>query len=303
MTKAQAQLPPPYDPTKGRRSVFQAVIDARARFGANKIIIEDHQRQALTYTGLIRGAFALGRKIAGFTEPDEHVGVMLPSSVGGAVTFFALHAVGRVPVMLNFTSGPRNLKGAIKAAGVKTILSSKRFIAQARLEELAEDLAEVAEIVWLEDVRKSLGPLDKVYALVAAAMPHAFAAKPKPTGTGVILFTSGSFGAPKPVVLTHQNLVSNVAQTAAHIRFDPEWVFFNPLPIFHCFGLTGGTLLPVMEGLRSFQYPSPLHYKTIPALIKETGANVLLSTDTFMNQYARASESDELSSLKFVACG
>ncbi|MGZ3376581.1 MAG: AMP-binding protein, partial [Phenylobacterium sp.] len=120
---------------------------------------------------------------------------------------------------------------------------------------------------------------------------------------GVILFTSGSFGAPKGVVLSQENLVANVLQVAAHIPLDPDWVFFNPLPTFHCFGLTAGVLLPILRGMKAFQYPSPLHIKQIPPLIKDTGAAVLLATDTFVNQYARSAEPDELSGLRFVVCG
>ena len=104
------------DPKVYDESLFDALIDARARFG-DKEILEDQDRHPLTYTGLIRAAFVLGRKIAKLTQPGERVGVVLPSSAGVVVTFFALHAFGRVPVMLNFTSGEANLKAALKTAG------------------------------------------------------------------------------------------------------------------------------------------------------------------------------------------
>jgi acyl-[acyl-carrier-protein]-phospholipid O-acyltransferase/long-chain-fatty-acid--[acyl-carrier-protein] ligase len=300
---APTPTPPPFDLSKSRRNLFDALIDARARHGGKRLIVEDSQGTKLTYTDLIRAAFALGRKIAAMSEPGEHIGIMLPSSAGAAVTFFAIHAAGRVPVMLNFTSGLRNLRAACQSGRVKTVLTSKRFVVQARLEELADDLANHVRMVWLEDVRKTIGPADRVYALVAGTFPRQFRASASPDDIGVILFTSGSFGAPKPVVLTHSNLIANEMQVFAHIAFDPDWIFFNPLPVFHSFGLMGGIVLPVLEGLRVFQYPSPLHYKTIPPLVKETGASVLFSTDTFINQYARASESDDLSGLQFVVCG
>jgi acyl-[acyl-carrier-protein]-phospholipid O-acyltransferase/long-chain-fatty-acid--[acyl-carrier-protein] ligase len=105
------------------------------------------------------------------------------------------------------------------------------------------------------------------------------------------------------VVLTQANLTANVEQIAAHIDLDPDWVMFNPLPIFHCFGLTGGVLLPILTGMKAFQYPSPLHVKQIPTLIRETGASILLATDTFVNQYARSADPGDLSGLKFVVCG
>src|ERR1700712_6117906 len=109
-------------------SLFDALVEARQKYGAKKPILEDQERNPLNYTDLIRAAFALGRKIAGFTKPGERVGVMLPSSVGGVVTFFALHAFGRVPTMLNFTAGIRNLKAACKLAKIKRVLTAHKFI-------------------------------------------------------------------------------------------------------------------------------------------------------------------------------
>ena len=293
----------PFDAAEGRKTLFEALIEARARHGGKAVIIEDQDRRPLTYTDLIRASFALGRRIERLTQPGEHVGVLLPTSMGVAVTFFALHARGRIPVMLNFSAGARNVRAACAAAGVKRILTARRFIAQGRLEDLIEDLSHITSITYLEDVRKEIGPADKAYAALAGALPRQFMAKPKPDDIGVILFTSGSFGAPKGVVLTHSNLVSNVAQVSAHIELDTGWIWFNPLPAFHSFGLTGGILVPLLGGLRSFQYPSPLHYKIIPGLVRETKASVLLSTDTFLNQYARSSQADDLSALEFIVCG
>ena len=294
---------PAFAPPDARRSLFDALIAARERHGGKTVIIEDQERRPLSYTDLIRAAFALGRKLKGLTQPDEHVGVLLPTSVAVVATFFALHAIGRVPVMLNFTAGSRNVRAACGSAGVKRILTSRRFVAQGRLEDLVEDLSGVAEITYLEDIRRQIGGADKLYAATAAAFPRQFRARRGPDDTGVILFTSGSFGAPKGVVLTHANLLSNVAQIAAHIPLDPNWVWFNPLPAFHSFGLTGGIILPLIVGLRSFQYPSPLHYKIIPDLVRQAGASVLLSTDTFVGQYARSAGADDLKALQFIVCG
>jgi len=292
-----------YDPRDSQISVFDALIAARAKFGAKKPILEDQERNPLTYTDLIRAAFALGRKIAGFTAKGERVGVMLPSSAGGVVTFFALHAIGRTPTMLNFTAGIRNLKAACELAGVKTVLTSHRFVEQGKLHDLVDALEPIARVVYLEEVREKVGLADKLYAAAGGVLTRQFRAASKPSDPGVILFTSGSFGAPRGVVLSQANLVANVQQIAAHIDLDPDWVMFNPLPIFHCFGLTGGVLLPILTGMKAFQYPSPLHTKQIPPLIRDSQASILLATDTFVNQYARAAEPGELSGLKFVVCG
>jgi acyl-[acyl-carrier-protein]-phospholipid O-acyltransferase/long-chain-fatty-acid--[acyl-carrier-protein] ligase len=285
------------------RSLFEALLDARAKYGAKKLILEDQDRNPLSYTDLIRGAFALGRKIAAMTSKGERVGVMLPASSAAVVTFFALHAFGRVPTMLNFTAGIRNLKAACELAGVKRVLTANKFIEQGKLHDLVDALETVAKVSYLEDIRESVGLADKLFAAAAGALPGPFLTKVGPEEPGVILFTSGSFGVPKGVVLSQANLIANVQQIAAHIPLDPAWVMFNPLPTFHCFGLTGGVLLPILTGMRAFEYPSPLHTKQIPPLLKDCGASILLATDTFVNQYARVAERDEMSGLKFIVCG
>ena len=292
-----------FDSAQAQSSIFDALIAAARKHGLKKPILEDQERNPLTYLDLIRGSFALGRKISAFTKRGERVAVMLPSSVGGVVTFFALHAFGRVPTMLNFTAGIRNLKAACDLAGIKTVLTSHRFVEQGKLHDLIDALESKANVVYLEDVRKTVGLSDKLFAAAAGAMPKQFRTPVSPSDPGVILFTSGSFGAPRGVVLSHANLVANCRQINQHIPLDTNWVFFNPLPIFHVFGLTGGALLPLLTGLKTFQYPSPLHIKQIPPLVKDSKANVLFATDTFINQYARSAAPDELRGLTFVVCG
>lgn len=292
----------PLDPTAVEETVFDALIAARDKYG-DKEILEDQDRKPLTYTGLIRAAFVLGRKIAAMTGVGERVGILLPSSMGVVVTYYGLHAHGRVPVMLNFTSGERNVKAAIKAAGVGKVLTAQRFIQQAKLEDLIEQIGTVAEVVWLDDVRKSIGLPDKLYGLMAGLMPKRFRVKTEPSSPGVILFTSGSFGAPKGVVLSQWNLVANCRQVAQHIALNPDWVMFNPLPTFHCFGLTGGVLLPLLQGMKAFQYPSPLHARQIVELLPQVKASILFATDTFLNQYARVAGPDDFATLEFVVAG
>jgi acyl-[acyl-carrier-protein]-phospholipid O-acyltransferase/long-chain-fatty-acid--[acyl-carrier-protein] ligase len=105
------------------------------------------------------------------------------------------------------------------------------------------------------------------------------------------------------VVLSQWNLVSNCRQVAQHIDLDPSWVMFNPLPTFHCFGLTGGVLLQILTGMKAFMFPSPLLVKQIPPLLKEVNASILLATDTFLNQYLRASNPGDFDSLVFAVAG
>jgi acyl-[acyl-carrier-protein]-phospholipid O-acyltransferase/long-chain-fatty-acid--[acyl-carrier-protein] ligase len=292
-----------FDLSKTRRPLFDALIDAAHAFGPGKAILEDQERNPLTYTDVIRAAFALGRKLAKLTDKGERVGVLLPTSAGGVVTFFALHAFGRVPVMLNFTAGLRNLRAAAKLAGLRRVLTSHRFVEQGKLHDVVDALEQSCAVTYLEDVRASIGLSDRLYALAASLAPKRFRAETSPDDPAVILFTSGSFGAPRGVILTQANVLANAGQIAAHIELNPDWVFFNPLPIFHCFGMTGGFILPMLAGMKAFQYPSPLHIKIIPTLIRETNASVLLATDTFVNQYARSADPDDMKELKFIVCG
>ena len=292
-----------FDVAKTRRPLFDALVEAAHAYGPKKPILEDQERNPLTYTDLIRASFALGRKIAHMTEKGEKVGVLLPTSSAAVVTFFALHAFGRTPVMLNFTAGLRNLRAGVKLAGVKRVLSSHRFVEQGKLHDAVDALEESCALTYLEDVRASIGLADRLYALAASLAPKRFLIATKPDDPGVVLFTSGSFGAPRGVVLTQANLLANAEQLATHIELDPSWVFFNPLPVFHCFGLTAGVVLPLLAGMKAFEYPSPLHVKIVPTLVRESGASVLLATDTFVNQYARSADPQDLSGLKFIVCG
>lgn len=286
----------------GSETIFDALIAARETYG-DKVILEDQDRNPLTYTGVIRASLVLGAKIAAMTEPGERVAILLPTSSGVVITYYGLLGHGRVPVMLNFTSGARNVKAAIKAAGVKMVLSAKRFVNQAKLEDLIDAIESEAKVVWLDDVRKTIGLTDKVYGLMAGMFPKRFRARTDPASPGVILFTSGSFGAPKGVVLSQSNLIANCRQVAQHIDLDPNWIMFNPMPTFHCLGLTGGVLLPLLQGMRAFQYPSPLHAKQIVDLLPDVKPSILFATDTFLNQWARLAGPDDFDSLQFVVAG
>ncbi|MES1197163.1 MAG: AMP-binding protein [Pseudomonadota bacterium] len=293
----------PFDLGRTRLNLFEALLRAKRAKGGKTPILEDHERRVLSYDDIVRAAFALGGRLKHVTRAKDSVGVMLPTGVGCTVTFFALHAIGRIPAMLNFTAGAMNLRSGCEAAGVETILTARKFVELAKLEGLIAELEQFADIVYLEDIRAQINIFDKLGALIKGFTPHISAAYAHPDDTGVILFTSGSYGAPRGVVLSHANIVANVEQCYAHVPFDPDWSFFSPLPMFHSFGLTGGALLPLFTGHKCFLYPTPLHAKEIPKLIRAVGANVILATDTFAQQYARNAADGDLSCLKLMVCG
>ncbi len=300
-----ASLRSPYALATTSRSVFQALLDARQQYGGKKVIIHDADDRQLTYDEVVRASFALGSALKKGTRRKEAVGVLLPTGAGVAITFFALNAYGRVPAMLNFTAGAKALRCALQTAQVKRIVTAHAFIEKAELQPLVDELKDDAEFIYLEDVKEGLGPLNKAAAVVGPAAPSLIAANAGADDAAVILFTSGTEGDPKGVVLSHRNLVANVHQILAHVpdALTIEDVLYNPLPTFHCFGLTGGVLLPLLGGMKAAFHPSPLQCKIIPKRVEDTGATILFATDTFLNQYIRSSVANELGMLRFAVCG
>ncbi|GIU65980.1 AMP-binding protein [Candidatus Phycosocius spiralis] len=293
----------PFDIARTRRSIFDALLDARGRFGGSKEILEDPDRTPITYDRLVFGSLVLGRKISGMTALGENVGMLIANSVGAIVTLFGLLAFGRTPAMLNFTAGTKNIHAACNAAQVKTIFTARRFVEQAHLTALIEDLGQEFRIIYLEDIRDQITPFEKARGLIDATVPFLAQVKINPDATAVMLFTSGTEGIPKGVALSHANLIANVEQVAGHVDLNPDDMVFNPLPIFHCFGLTGGTFLPLLQGMKCILYPSPLQANSIVKLIRETQATILVGTDTFVNHYARQADEEDLTNLRFVVCG
>jgi acyl-[acyl-carrier-protein]-phospholipid O-acyltransferase/long-chain-fatty-acid--[acyl-carrier-protein] ligase len=286
-------------------TLFSALLDARTVHGGGRIIIDDVGQQPLTYHRLIAGSLVLGRRLARLTGRGEYVGVLLPNSGAAAVTFFALQAFCRVPALLNFSTGSAGMLAACQAARIKLVLTSRRFIAAARLSPVLTDLARHAKIIHLEDIHSAIGVGEKLLGALSGRLP-ALAGRwnaENPGDPAVVLFTSGSEGTPKGVVLSHANIIANRYQLGAVVDFNSTDRVFNALPIFHSFGLTAGLLLPLLTGVRTFLYPSPLHYRIVPLLAYGTNATILFGTDTFLSGYARAAHPYDFYSVRYVFAG
>ncbi len=293
----------PFDVTRAHKPVFDALVDARNKFGGKRAAIVDGDERVLSYDEIIRASLALGHALKRGTAPGETVGIMLPSGAGAVVAFFAVSAFGRVPAMLNFTSGVAGLRSALKTAQIKRVVTARRFVELGKLDALIEGISNHVEIVYLEDVREKLSIFDKLVAAIGQFAPWLVSARPLHQSPAVILFTSGTEGDPKGVALSHLNLLSNVEQVRAHISLYTTDILFNPLPTFHCFGLTMGALMPLFVGIKAVFHPTPLQPHEIVRRVKATGATILLSTDTFINQYARAGDQGDLNSLRLAVCG
>jgi len=293
----------PLDMMQSKKTLFEALIEARTRFGGSRPAMVDSDDKVLTYDELVRAVLALGHALKKGTSRGESVGIMLPTSLASVIAFFAVSAFGRVPTMLNFTSGAAGIVSAVRTAVVKRIVTAHRFIELAKLDALATEISKAAEMLYLEDVRKGLSIFDKAVAGIGQFLPRLVTSRQAHESPGVILFTSGTEGEPKGVALSHLNLLVNVKQVSRHVAFFQSDVLFSPLPTFHCFGLVGGVLCPLLLGLKAVLHPTPLRPHEIVKRIKETASTVVLSTDTFLSQYARVAEPGELKSLRILVCG
>jgi acyl-[acyl-carrier-protein]-phospholipid O-acyltransferase/long-chain-fatty-acid--[acyl-carrier-protein] ligase len=294
-----------FETSNRRQTLFDELLDRRALVGGKAAAIEDIERNPISYDKLVRGCHVLGRKLSQQTEPRETVGLLLPNAAATVVAFFALQAFGRVPAMLNFTSGTANLRAACTAARVRLVLSSRVFVDRARLANVVAGLGEQVQIVFLEDLKQRIGLADKLYGLAAPPLTRLrrWRVAMDPQEPAVILFTSGTEGTPKGVVLSHENILSNCYQLAARVDFSPADVAFNALPLFHAFGLVGGMILPLISGVQCFMYPSPLHYRIIPELVYGSNATVLFGTDTFLAGYARLADPYDFYAVRYVFAG
>jgi len=294
-----------FETTNRETSLFSSMLEARSIHGGTALIAEDTGRSPMSYDRLVLGSFVLGGQIAKVTKRGEYVGMLVPNSLGAIVTFFGLQAYGRVPAMLNFSAGEKNMCSAARTAGLKTILTSRRFVELGDMHDAIKALEELCQIIYLEDIKENIGRMDKITGLGARlfASYHHDRRNISPDEPAVVLFTSGSEGTPKGVVLTHANIIANKNQISSRVDFNSGDIVFNALPIFHSFGLTAGTLLPLLSGVKVFLYPSPLHYRIVPPMVYDTDATILFGTDTFLTGYARVAHPYDFYSLRYVFAG
>jgi acyl-[acyl-carrier-protein]-phospholipid O-acyltransferase/long-chain-fatty-acid--[acyl-carrier-protein] ligase len=264
--------------------------------------LADSTGQTLTHGRTLVGAMLFARLLAERTRDQRLVGLLLPSSVGGALANIAVLMAGRVPVNLNFTVGREALEAAVAQSGIRTIVTSRKFLAKASLPELPG-------MVFLEELREKIGRGAKLSAqLQARLLPSSWLRRRlggnlTSDALCTVIFSSGSTGVPKGVMITHANILANVDSLAQIFRMDPSDCFIGVLPFFHSFGLTGTLWFPMLQGGCVAYHPNPMDAKTIGELAAEHQAKMLISTPTFCLSYLRRCTREQFGHLKYAIVG
>lgn len=267
---------------------------AAKRVGAAPSIL-GHDGQNLSGTRLIAAVLAFAAKLEVLTKGQKNVGILLPPSSGGVIANLACMARGKTVVNLNYTAPGETLVACAKKAGLETVLTSKQF--EAKLKAKGFDLSvleSAVTLVRMEDVKESISKGSLVRQLVRAFWLPAWWLEltsfrsVKLDDTAAILFSSGSEGVPKGVELTHFNVVGNIRQTAAIVNPDREDILLSTLPLFHAFGLTITTLMPLLEGMPIVTQPDPTDARAVGKLCAQHRVTILGGTSTFLRMYAQS---------------
>lgn len=277
-------------------NLFDKLLDT-SRGQGSKTIAEDISGK-VNFRKLIIGSYVLADTLRLPLIKEEKVGVLLPNSIGHLVTLFALSYLAKTPAIFNFSAGAQTNLECGHTAGVKTILTSRLFIEKGNFQDLAATLSKDFRLLYLEDLKENMGWQAKMKGLFKYWTRQKAAHE-----ASLILFTSGSESKPKGVVLKHTNILANIQQISCVIDYTLKDKMLNALPMFHSFGLTAGTLLPVLSGVEVFLYPTPLHYKIIPEIAYDRDVTLLLGTPTFLYGYGRYAHPYDFYNLRLVLAG
>src|SRR5713101_5280994 len=275
-----------------------------ARRHAFRFAMADGQTPKLNYLAVLARTLFLARRLRKYWRGQEMVGVLLPPSIPGALVNLAAMLTGKVPVNLNYTASNETLESCAKQCDLKTVITARAFLERVHVELPVEP-------VLLEDLAKAPKLRERAAAALAAVLLPARAlirfagaeAVPTLDDLATIIFSSGSTGEPKGVMLTHYNVASNVEQLDQVFLLQPEDRIMGILPFFHSFGFTATLCLPAAVGVGVVFHPNPLDSRVIGALINKYAVTMLLATPTFLNAYLRRCTPEEFGSLRFVMAG
>ncbi|MFH0909387.1 MAG: acyl-[ACP]--phospholipid O-acyltransferase [bacterium] len=263
--------------------------------------MSDTTGKRLTFGRVLAGALALARELDTVTEGQNKAGVLIPTSVGGALVNIALMLRGKVAVNLNFTASNEAFQSAIRQAGLKTIITSRAFI------EKMPALGATPGLVYLEDLAARIAPFPKCIALLKARfLPVTLITSARNFGAdelATIIFSSGTTGEPKGVMLSHHNLLSNVESITMVFRPKDEDNLFAALPFFHSFGYLCGIWFPMLTGVPVSYHSNPMDGAKTAEVVRTNKCTALFATPTFLMAYVRRAEREDFKSLRMVVVG
>ena len=278
------------------------VFLAMARRCPSRVVIADQQSGARTYRDLVTASLLL--QPAFRRLPGQFVGIMLPASVAAGVATLAALLAGKTPVMINWTTGPRGVRHGLELLGVRDVVTARGLVARLLPEGFGDVPGFRERMVYLDELAGRFS----VVARLAAALRARLGLFGRLSGAhapeiAAVLFTSGSEGLPKAVPLTHQNLLTNVRDALAVFRLGPDDALLGILPPFHSFGLTVGTLLPVLCGLRTVYHVNPTDSATLASLVEAYRVTAAVGTPTFIGGIVRAAREGQLRTLRIAVTG
>lgn len=254
----------------------------------------------VSFGGALVGSLVMRARLERLSSGDM-TGILLPSSVGGALLNIAVTLGGRVPVNLNFTATGEAVASAVRQCSMKTVISSHAFV------EKMPGMYVPEGVIYIEDLLKNIGFFEKAAAVLKALfVPARFLAAGGKTGSGdlaTVIFSSGSTGEPKGVMLTHHNIISNIEAFQAVVRFTKRDRMCAILPLFHSFGFTTTLWCPALKGFSAFYHANPLDGGKIAEIVREQGLTVLLSTPSFLLSYIRRATREDFATLRLVVAG
>ncbi|MEO5924587.1 MAG: AMP-binding protein [Bryobacteraceae bacterium] len=269
---------------------------ARANWG--KFFMADSMGRELTYGKALIGASLLAGAVRKRTGDDAMVGILLPATVGGALANLGVSLAGKTPVNLNFTAGKDAMDAAVAQCKIRTVLTSKTFLAKAKLDE-------PAGAVYLEDLLQEFGSGAKLLAAIKAKLLPQSWLRPnvKPDSLATVVFSSGSTGVPKGVMLSHYNIVSNCDAVLEVFDLSEKDRFIGILPFFHSFGFMATIWLPILAGCGVVYHPIPTDAKVIGELVEKYQGTFLLATPTFCGTFVRKCTKEQFASLRYCVVG
>ena len=258
-----------------------------------KECVADAQGTELNNVKFIAAVLSFAKVLKTKLRGQRHVGVLLPSSAAGAIVNMALFVLGKVPVNLNYTLSAESMQKALAKAQIDTVLSSAKFLDKLTAKGFDFNAILADKLLFAEDIAKGLNKTAKTHAFLTALFAPQwwiklrYFADVKLDDTATILFSSGSEGDPKGIELSHKNLLTNIKQVSELLNFRRDDVILNSLPIFHSFGLTVTTLLPLCEGVKMVSVADPTDGATIGKMSAKHGVSILFGTSTFFRLYTR----------------